>query len=268
MDMERLDFGWHRESGLNVCQGLEGTDHEARAHEQYKSQTDLDDDKRVTRPMPLAAGADRAGRIAKSSGNANTGIPKRRHRAEQETCHNRDAYGEEQDEPIDADVIEPGQIARRQSDHDPQGTISKEQAERAADHRQNEAFKQQTAGDASGATAQRRPNSQLLLSPFNSDQKKAGHVCAGDQQHQAYAPHQNPQNPAYVAYDVLLQRLYIRPYPRFFEELGRLGKTLEFPWDHASHVCIGFGRRRPRLEPGNRKVVIASQELRPERQQY
>src|ERR1700743_3858061 len=122
MDMECLDFGWRRESGLNVCQGLKGTDHEARAHEQNKSQTYLDDDKRVTRPMPLAAGADRAACIAQSSGHANTGIPKRRHRAEQETCHHRDAYGEEQDEPIDADVIEPGQIAWRQSDQNPQDT--------------------------------------------------------------------------------------------------------------------------------------------------
>ena len=50
MDMERLDFGWRRESGLNVYQGLEGTDHEARAHEQNKSQTYLDDDQRVTQP--------------------------------------------------------------------------------------------------------------------------------------------------------------------------------------------------------------------------
>ena len=53
--MERFDFSWRRESGLNVYQGLKGTDHEARAHEQNKSQTYLDDHKRVTRPMPLPA---------------------------------------------------------------------------------------------------------------------------------------------------------------------------------------------------------------------
>ena len=69
--MERFDFGWRRESGLNVYQGLEGTDHEARAHEQNKSQTYLDDHQRVTSPMPLPAGADRAARFAQSSPRAN-----------------------------------------------------------------------------------------------------------------------------------------------------------------------------------------------------
>ena len=138
--MERFDFGWRRESGLNVYQGLKGTDHEARAHEQNESQTYLDDYQRVTRPMPLPAGADRAARFAQPSPHANTSIPKSRHRAEQETCHNRNAQGEEQDQPIDADVIKPGQIARRQSDQDPQATISKQQAERAANHRQQRGF--------------------------------------------------------------------------------------------------------------------------------
>ena len=89
--MERFDFSWRRESGLNVYQGLKGTDHEARAHEQNKSQTDLDDHQRVTRPMTLPAGADRAARLAQSSPLANTSISERQHRAEQETCHHRDA---------------------------------------------------------------------------------------------------------------------------------------------------------------------------------
>ena len=72
--MERFDFGWRRESGLNVCQGLEGADHEARAHEQNKSQTYLDNDQRVTSPMPLPAGADRATCFAQPSPHAATGI--------------------------------------------------------------------------------------------------------------------------------------------------------------------------------------------------
>jgi hypothetical protein len=78
--------------------------------------------------MPLPAGADGAARFAQPGPRANTDIPKSRHRAEQETCHNRNAQGEEQDGPIDADVIQPGQIARRQSDQDPQSAISKQQA--------------------------------------------------------------------------------------------------------------------------------------------
>jgi hypothetical protein len=85
MDMERFDFGWRRESGLNVRQGLKGTDHEARAHEQNKSQTYLDDDKNVTRSMPLPAGADRAACFAQPCPRAATGVPESRHCAEQET---------------------------------------------------------------------------------------------------------------------------------------------------------------------------------------
>src|SRR5580658_10907431 len=99
MDMECFDFGGRCESGLNVYHGLESTDHEARAHEQNKSQTYLDDYKRATSPMPLPAGADRAARFAQPSPRANTSISKSRHRAEQETCQNRNAQGEEQDEP-------------------------------------------------------------------------------------------------------------------------------------------------------------------------
>src|SRR5580698_9103287 len=172
MDMEGFDFGWSRESGLNLDQGVERADHESRAHEQNKSQTYLDDYKRAARPMALPAGADKAARLAPSRPHANTSISERQHQAEQETCHDRDAQGKEQDEPVDADVRKPGQIARCQCDQDPQATIGKQQAERTANHRQYEAFKQQTASDTPGAAAQSRSNSQFLFSPLNFDQKK------------------------------------------------------------------------------------------------
>ena len=103
--MECLDLGWRRESGLNVCQRLEGADHEARAHEQNKSQTYLDNDQRVASTMPLPAGADRPPCFAQPGPCTATGVPESRHCAEQEARYNRDAQGEEQDEPIDADVI-------------------------------------------------------------------------------------------------------------------------------------------------------------------
>src|SRR5581483_1149006 len=91
MNVERFDFGWRRESWLNVYQGLEGTDHEARAHEQNKSQTYLDDYKRATRPKSLPAGADRTTRFAQSSATPGGRCAERQHRAEQKTCDHGDA---------------------------------------------------------------------------------------------------------------------------------------------------------------------------------
>ena len=82
-----------------------------------------------------------------------------------------------------------------------------DQAQHAADHRQQHAFGQQLPDDAAASRADGGADGDFARPAGGARQQQAGHVGAGDQQHAAYRAQQNEERGAHVAHQKLLHGL-------------------------------------------------------------
>jgi len=102
------------------------------------------------------------------------------------------------------------------------------------------------------------------VASFRADQKQVANICASDEQHQSYAPHQHPQGLVYVADNVLFQRPEVRPdssiVHNFWVEAYGHGKTLCDNGKHLRHVRVGLLQCDSRLKPGDGFIAEVPEE--------
>src|ERR1035438_9848194 len=84
--------------------------------------------------------------------------------------------------------------------------MSDADGEDAANKAEREALHKKFTDDARAACPERSTDGKLLLARFRAHQKQICHVGAGDEHHQADGGHDDPEQLAHIADDLLLQR--------------------------------------------------------------
>ena len=121
------------------------------------------------------------------------------------------AGGEGDHRPVETDPGDAGQAVRRrprQHLHPPTG---EDQAQAAADHRQEGALGEQLADQAAAGGAQRQPHGDLAPAPGGARQQQTGDVGAGDEQDEGdRAGEQQEEGPG-IGHHALLQAHQLDP---------------------------------------------------------
>ena len=153
-----------------------------------------------------ASGQRTAPTFLQRTGHRASGRLERRRRADEQPGHQRDADRERDDgavhphfaEARDAERLETGQrVAAPGRDEKPR---------HRADHRQQQAFRQQLADEPPAAGAERRPHRELALARGRACEQQVGDVRARDEQHEADGAQQQQQRGPRVFDDVAVQR--------------------------------------------------------------
>ena len=100
-------------------------------------------DERLACAMAFAALAERAATFAQAAVQARAGIFEDGDGADEQAGEERETKREEQHGKIDADFVDAGQAGGRDGDQNAQCAIGEGQAEQAAGHAEDEAFKEQ-----------------------------------------------------------------------------------------------------------------------------
>ena len=128
------------------------------------------------------------------------------------------------------------------------------QSKKAAQHAQNDAFKQQVRRDSPRSRAQCCAHGQFLTAAFHAHQQQIRDVGASHQQNDGDGSHQHPQNAAYIADHVLLQRPEVRGKVRIMKQIDtkarRRGKASQGDGNQPCHVRAGLRHGDSRLQPG------------------
>src|SRR5262245_19251150 len=118
--------------------------------------------------MPLAAFPHRTFALAQSDSEACSRVFEDRGGTEKQACGQRHCEREQCDASIYADFIQARQSLWRQSDQNPQGSVSQSEAKQTAAYRQNQTLKQQLRSDTAPARSQRGADGQLLPAPLSA----------------------------------------------------------------------------------------------------
>jgi len=242
--VEGLDLIGLAETGIDVREGAEGSNHEAGANEENQSESDLNNDEDAARAMLFAALAVGAAALPNAGAETDTGVFEDGDGAEEDAGENGDDEGEEENGAVNADFVDARDSGRGHGDEGAQGGEGEAQADGAAKQAENETFKKQFTGDAVGAGAESGADGKLLAATFDADEKEVGDIGAGNEQNHADGGHENPESAAYIADDILLEGAEIRSemsiVKNFGTEAGRRSEGASNDRRHASYVGIGL----------------------------
>ena len=103
------------------------------------------------------------------------------------------------------------------------------------------------------------PKAERTAPAFHPHEKQIGHVCTGHEQNDDYGAHQNPEDVADVADDVVLESVEIganfgRLKDSGRESIGR-GKAVDGDRQETIDVGVGLGERDARFHPGDATVA-------------
>jgi len=174
-----------------------------------------------------------------------------REQAEQQSRKHRHRAGESEHRQIDHDLVQPRQIRRCQSHEDLQAAVGERHAGQPADQAQRQAFDHEPTCQSSRAGAERRADRELRSACFRPDEQQIRDVRTRDQQQDADAPEQHPQELAHVTDDVFLDGAHGRPELEGvrLSPAGRTHVSFKVDGQHAVDIGVGVGHRDARLQP-------------------
>src|ERR1700722_13506325 len=117
--------------------------------------------------------------------------------------------------------------------------------ETAAKNADESAFEEEVARDAAAAGAERGADGEFLMTAFGANEHQVGNVGACDEEHNADAAHQDPEELAHVADDIAHEGAHSGTEARLLKQLdaeaGRGGEAGPNDGDHARDVGVcGF----------------------------
>jgi hypothetical protein len=191
-----------------------------------------------------------------------------RDEAEQQARQDRGDEGEQQRGRVEADRIQPRQVRGGQEDEEAKQPIRDPQAEDATREPEGHALEEQLARDPAPVRPQGHAHGQLLLAALHAHEQQVRDVRAGDEQHEDDRAHEDPEDAADVAHEVLLERPQAGSEARLLEHLlveaARGREPLERHRQQARHVRVGLREGGARLEPGHALVAeLPEQHLGP-----
>jgi hypothetical protein len=132
--------------------------------------------------------------------------PQRRPQPAEQAGEQHRREGEEQHSTVDRDFVEARQVGRQQRQEGGQTDGGERHAERAAEHRDQQALGDQLSGDPSRGGAQSAPHGELGSSCPAAHELQAGDIEDGDQQDQGDAGEEDAEGAARRLDDILVHR--------------------------------------------------------------
>ena len=238
------------EARVDLAEPPERPQHQARAGEKHEGDRDLGDDQKVAH---LQATGSRRGRIPAVLQSRDE-APPRRERGDQpeaDAREQRDRQREEEDRARHHDLRGARREPRREQDEKLPPGHGDAEAQRSADDRDDDAFRQKLAGEPPPPRSERRAQRHLPLAAHETGQREVRDVGAGDEQDEADRGGEQQERRAGVPRELLAEGnghdrhagrdgivlgVVVRHFGRDFREI--LARALE---------------RRPLLEAGERE---------------
>ncbi len=168
--------------------------------------------------MPFAALAQGASALTQASIDLHAGVLDYRKHADDDADEEHGCGSEKQDRKIDADFVEARQSGGSRRYEHAQRRKSKRQSDHAARNSENRTLKQKAHRDVGASGAKSRTNGQFLTAAFNPHEQQIGDVGAGNQQYHHNRSHEDPENIAYIANYISLERVNVCVDLDFFED--------------------------------------------------
>ena len=200
----------HPEVGL--LQKHETAHHQSRADEEDERERDFGDHERVTHPLALRAARASASAFLERVDQLRIRRLERRRQAEQHARDRADAERERKHPPV---KIEPNPVrnfVRQRGQHQVHTPDSEEQTERAADHSEDETFRQQLPDDLPAGRAQGEADSNFFRARRAPSQEKIRHVRAGDQVHEKHRAHHEQSERLEISDVLFAERSHVHAY--------------------------------------------------------
>lgn len=217
--------------------------------------------------MALAALAHRPPAAAQHLGRARHRVAKRRNQAEQQARCERDDQRKRECPAVDLDLGQSRQRRRTCRDEEAEPEPCEAETDHTAGETEHDAFEQELACDSIPPGPERGADAELVSPAFGSDQEQIGNVGTRDDEHETDHRHQDPQNLADAADDVLFVRMQRRADPGAYEQrlvhAERRRPGLEPDRQHPGDVCVRGAERDAVAKPRNAPIVeFAERHLR------
>ena len=200
----------HPEVGL--LQKHEAAHHQSRADEKHERERHFGDHERVTHPLALRAARASASAFLERVDQLRIRRLERRRQAEQHAGDRADAERERKYPPV---KIEPNPVrdfVRQRGQHQVHTPDSEEQTERAADHSEDETFRQQLPDDLPAGRAQGEADSNFFPARRTPSQEKIRHVRARDQVHEKHRAHHEQRQRLEISDVLFAERRHVYAY--------------------------------------------------------
>ncbi len=169
----------------------------------------------------------------------------------------RDAEGEEEDAPVDADggsvFADAGQAGGADGEQGANAGVAEDEAEDAAGEGEDDAFGEELTDDAGAARAHGGADGEFTLAAGGADEQKIGDVGAGDEQDEADGSEQDEERLTRAGDDGVAQRLDAEAvfgvHVVGMEAAVLIGGQFE--------LGVGLGQRHAGLEAAGDKKVVA-----------
>ncbi len=178
---------------------------ESGSHQEDHGKGGLPHHQGVPKVVPLSALRGAPSRVPEDAQEPGNVVPKGRDHAEEEGSQGRHPQGEEEHRSIHGDLIQAGELGRGHSEQEGRTPPGNRQSGHSSHPRQNQALRQELAGDSSPAGSHGGPDGHLSLTPFCPDQKEVRHVAAGDEQHESHGAQEDPERALHIAHHLFLE---------------------------------------------------------------
>ena len=168
-------------AGIDTHEPHEAPPEQAGPDQQHHSHRDLDDDERTANPVGGAAALGSPALRERRAHVAARAAP-RRNEAERKRRHPRDAKGEEEHAPIEADAFDARNVGRPQYDERLDAGECERESTGAAGKRQHRRLDEHLLNESRSARAQRDANRHLALAGSHACHEEIHDVRAGDEQ--------------------------------------------------------------------------------------
>ncbi len=193
-----LQRGWSGEAGrensvrLEPCvdlrQGNQTADHQARASEQDERHGHFEDHQRTLSAVARATGP--ASAFLESALQFALGSPECGQQTKENARSKREEQSEDQHRHTEMNLRDARQSGGRQLERGARGPACHKQTERASGQSEHGALRKQLANDAHASCAEGHTDGKLLRTRIRAGQQQIRHVDAGDEQDKAHGGEQ------------------------------------------------------------------------------
>ena len=234
----------------------ETLDQQSGASEEHQRECHFGDDQETAQPAARTAKAALALRIPSPSLEPGMEIGPRRadcwRQAKDDAGEDRYGERERENRSVDAEHVEPRDVAGIDRPYDIETRQRDQQADRPAHQAEQHALEKQLSHQALPRRAERGADRHFFLAAGGTRQQQVGDIRAGDQQHERDRSEEHEHCPAHVADDLLEQRN---------DADGKRPVALVLvanPGGNHAHIGLRVGHRHTRLEARHDVVVLVS----------
>ena len=245
------------EAGIDVAQGDEAADEQGGTDQQDERERDLADDQQRAGLALTESGAGAVAAFLERGVEVGARGSDGGEQTEENAGKQRDAEGEGEHPPIDADggamLADAGNIAGAEGQQAAHADEAEHQSEDPSGDGEQNAFREQLADDARAAGSHGGANGEFTLASCSADQQKIGDIGAGDEKDEAHGSDEHEKRRSHIADNGIAERLDAEC---FFRGRACWVATAELIGGNF-HLGVGLGQGHSWLEAACDQEVVA-----------